>query len=298
MSNQTRERLRHGVRTAVGCAVGYTLARWLDLQAGQWVVITVALVMLSEQRTGGLLRKSVQRFWGTVLGAAGAVLMLFVLPGGHPWSLLWALPALVAFGFLAADAERSYIGVLGAVTLVMVGMEPDGNVDFAARRIAQIMLGLAVALVVSQVVLPDHARNRLRQAIASFVQGLADMAVQHEDRDEIEPRLVALLAEQRKLVAEALAEGEKAGRKSMEELMLAERRAFRYLFILSQVPGNSEFLPRVSKGLQSLADGGSEPVEWPEAEFSSDPVHRLAGQRLVESCRSLEECLRGMQESA
>lgn len=288
------ERLRHGVRTAVGCLVGYVLSIWLNLRGGQWVLITVALVMLSEPRTGGLWRKSVQRFWGTVLGAGVALAILLALPGRPPWDLLWALPALVGFGYLAADAERSYVGVLGAVTLVMVVMEPDRNLEFAAKRIAQIVLGLVVAVGTGMLVLPDHARVRLRRSVSEYLLGLSAMAAHPEDRDAIEPRLVKALGEQRKLVGEALAEGEKAGRSLLEELLLAERRAFRYLFLLSQVPDERGFLMQVAAGLQALYDRNARP-SWPEEEFSSDPVHRMAGERLLEACRSLEDCVQRLE---
>ncbi len=283
------ERLRHGLRIAVGCAVGFWLASLLQLQAGQWVVITVVMVLSTEPRTGGILKKSLQRFWGTVLGAVAALLILFVLPGGPPWGLLWALPALVAFGYLAADAERAYIGVLGAVTLVMVAMEPDQNLAFALKRIAQIVLGLVVALGVGELVLPDHARTRLRSSVARVLQSLADLAAGEGERDALEVQLVTTLSDQRKLIGESLTEGEKAGRDLLDRLVIAERRAFRYLFILAQVPGNSPFLLQVGQGLQALAAGRR--PEWPTAESWQDPVHRLAGERLLEACRSLDECL-------
>lgn len=290
------ERLRHAIRTAVGCALGYWLARKLHLQSGQWVLITVAMVMLSEPRTGGILRKSFQRFLGTLLGAAAAVAILLYLPGGHP--LLWALPALILFGYLAADPDKSYVGVLGAVTLIMVGMETERNLEFAGKRVAQIVLGLLVALVVSQLVLPDHARLRLRRAVATFLQGLADLASGKGDRDVIEPRMVNSLAEQRKLVTEALAEQEEVDKQVLEDLLTAERRAFRYLFVLSQVKGA---MPDVAGGLQTLADrlkGGEKWPNWPTLQLSSDPVHRLAGERLIEACGALEHCLRAMEGGA
>ncbi len=286
--------LRTGLRIAVGCTLGYLLSVWLNLQGGTWVVITVAMVLCTESRTGGILRKSLQRFWGTLLGAAVSIALLALFPEDRQWALVCSLPALLAFGTLLARPDQNYLGVMAVVTVVMVILEPSSDLGFALQRVLQIVLGLGVVLIVSQMVLPDHARTRLRRSFASVLEDLSEMAREPGPSETIEARIVAGLTEQRKLAPEARMEGELVGPEELDRFMTAERRAFRYLYILSQAEDPNGFLPRLAQGLKTLAGrmhGVVAPAEWPEGEFSEDPVHRVCAQRLLEACRVLEDCL-------
>jgi hypothetical protein len=283
-----------GLRIAVGSTLGYLLSIALDLQGSTWVVITVVMVLCTESRTGGIVRKSLQRFSGTVLGAAVAMALLALFPQQREWGLLCSLPALLAFGALSARPDQSYVGVMAAVTLVMVLLEPTSDLFFALKRVLQIVLGLGVVLIVSQLVLPDHARTRLRRSLAAVLEDLSEMARESGPSEALEARIVSSLSEQRKLAPEARMEGELLGPEEFERFMIAERRAFRYLYILSQAPDPTGFLPQVAQGLKTLAGrmhGVDAPPEWPTGEYSDDPVHRVCAQRLLEACRALEGCL-------
>ncbi|MEW6280669.1 MAG: FUSC family protein [Candidatus Eremiobacterota bacterium] len=284
MSNN-RDRLRHAVRMAVGCLLALLLARWMGI-GGQWVVITVAVVMSSEPRFGGILRKSSQRFWGTMLGAALAVAVLALFEEHRDIGLVLAFAGVMTFGYLAADTERSYIGVLGTITVVMILMEPTQNFEFAGARVLEILLGLAVALVVSRFFLPTPVLPGFQRSVAGLLQDLASLAECADDQDTIEGRIVRQFGEQKRLALELPAEERTISREQVGRVITAERRIFRYVFILSQVSQDKPFLSAVAEALRALSRPGTT-VAWPEGLAATDPVHSLCADHLLEACRSL-----------
>jgi len=119
--------------------------------------------------------------------------------------------------FAVGQAGLSYAGTLGAVTtaIIMIGSTP--TVTFAAERFLEISVGLLTATLVSQFLLPIHARTHLRRAQAQTLEQLRDyytasLTDQYDDDknkgkyEDLDESIVQSLLKQRQLAKESIRE--------------------------------------------------------------------------------------------
>lgn len=232
-----QERLIHSLKTTLAVGLGFLLTRLISLPSDQWIIITILVVMCAQLYVGGVLQKSILRFAGTVAGSLCAILCL-VLLGVSPLYIGLTL-MLTSFGFswIATSQENlAYAGTLGAVTVPIILLGQHPSLFFAFARCLEISLGLLIAAVVSQFVLPIHARAHLKRAqIATLTQlteyfqtstnpDISDL--HYEDRDEA---IVKSLLKQRQLAKESTREpiGQRYNPQHFSECLHAEREILR-----------------------------------------------------------------------
>lgn len=208
------ERLIHSLKTAIACVIAFFVAKLVRLPADQWIVITVIVVMCAQLYVGSVLQKAYLRFLGTLLGCllAAATLATF---GATNLAIITTL-AIASFGFsyIATSQESlSYAGSLGAVTttIILLGQEP--TVIFALERFIEISLGILIASLTSQFILPIHARTHLRHAQAATLQQLHDyyattlMGDQKKaNAQELDEEIVNSILRQRQLAKDSVRE--------------------------------------------------------------------------------------------
>src|SRR4029077_11941275 len=127
--------------------------------------------------------KSFYRLIGTLIGAAGALLLVSLFAQERVLFLgvlaLWV--GLCTFGSQYARNFAAYSFVLSGYTVAIVGIPgalDAGNAFYIAMgRVTEISLGIVVAATISYVVLPSALARSLRQAVADARAGLADYAV-------------------------------------------------------------------------------------------------------------------------
>ncbi len=158
------------------------LAMWLQLEQPATTMITVAIVM--HPHTGMVLAKSFYRVVGTLCGSLCGLLLLSVFPQQRELFLLslslWV--ALCAGGATLYRNFMSYGFVLAGYTAAIVSLPAIGNplhvFDSAVMRVSEVLLGIAVAAVVSDLVFPERLRLVLRQSartqFARFIDFVRD----------------------------------------------------------------------------------------------------------------------------
>lgn len=151
------------------------LAMWLQLEQPATTMITVAIVM--HPHSGMVLAKSFYRVIGTLCGSLCGLVLLSVFPQQRELFLLslslWV--ALCAGGATLYRNFMSYGFVLAGYTAAIVSLPAVGNplhvFDSAVMRVSEVLLGIVVAAVVSDLVFPERLRLVLRQsARAQFAQ--------------------------------------------------------------------------------------------------------------------------------
>ncbi len=144
-------RARLALRPVLSVAIAVAAAHAIGLADTWWAAISAFIVM--QEDFGASVYRGVLRIVGTLIGA-GLGFLLGPPIVGHPVVFV-ALMALAAwFGLFGALVFRhSYAWVLGSVTFVMLMCEAitvhGGLSDFAAERVANIVLGALACVVVS-----------------------------------------------------------------------------------------------------------------------------------------------------
>jgi len=145
------------------------LAMRLSLEQPGTAMMTVAIVI--HPQSGMVLAKSFYRTLGTLVGCAAA----FVIVGAFPQQRAPFLLAMALWiGLCAGGASlhrnfKSYGFVLAGYTAAIVALpvvnHPQNVFDSAVMRVGEVMLGILVAGVVSDVVFPQRLGDVLRESV-------------------------------------------------------------------------------------------------------------------------------------
>ena len=208
------ERLIHSIKTAFACFIGFILASYIHFQAMQWVAITAIVVMCAQIHVGSVMQKSYMRFLGTLTGSLFAILTLQVFGNSFFTNMAAALIATFFFSFIATST-KSYneSGTLGAVTVVIILFGPNPSVLTGVERFVEISLGILIAAVVSQFILPIHAKYHMQRNQAATLKKIRlfylnlfsdkPPADNNNSLGNLDEEIVKSLIVQRKLAVEA-----------------------------------------------------------------------------------------------
>lgn len=153
--------LIHAAKTALAAALCWWLALKFGLRDGYWGAISAIIVLQSN--FGATITASRDRILGTLIGAAFG--FSFSLFGTLPWNYILAvLAAMVLCGLLGLRSSSRLAGV--TITIVMLVQKTGSHWSLALDRVAEVFMGIVIALVVATFVFPDRARLRLRDGLA------------------------------------------------------------------------------------------------------------------------------------
>jgi uncharacterized membrane protein YccC len=173
--NIASERVIHSIKTALACLLGLLIIKIIPWTMDQWLVITIAVVMCAQINVGSVINKSYMRFLGTLSGSilAGVTISLFgteVLPT----AIIIAIATMI-FSYIATGTNSySDSGTLGAVTVIVILLGTHPTITTAAHRCVEISVGILIAALVSQFVLPIRARDHLQKTQADTLEQLGD----------------------------------------------------------------------------------------------------------------------------
>lgn len=155
-------------KTLLAIYLAAWLAMWLQLEQPSTTMITVAIVM--HPHSGMVLAKSFYRVIGTLAGSLCGLVLMAAFPQQRELFLLslslWV--ALCAGGAMLYRNFMSYGFVLAGYTAAIVTLPAISNplnvFDSAVMRVSEVLLGIVVAAVVSDLILPERLRMVLRQS--------------------------------------------------------------------------------------------------------------------------------------
>ena len=209
-------RLIHSLKTAIAFLIGIFIIRIFNFQQGQWILISILVVMCAQSRVGAIIQKSYMRFLGTVLGASIAALTLWLAYPSFIWTTLILCLTTALFSYIAdSPGYLSEAGPLGAVTtvIILVGLNP--SYTNVLDRFFEISLGIIIALLVSRFIWPLHSRTQLRCIVTTTLQDLKQLSEQlkiftsvaaEKTYQKYEDKVISRFANQTKLLDEVLRE--------------------------------------------------------------------------------------------
>lgn len=174
-------RLTYAGRTAAAACMAFALAWLAGLEHPQWSAMTVWAA--SQPTRGQLLEKGFFRFAGTISGTiAGVVLVLASTL--HPALMVGGLALWVGLCAGIGNLQRGFVAygtILAGITAAMVALvdtaHPDHVLYLGADRLATVLTGVVVAMVVGLLFAPPAAASplqaRVRGLLADLMQALA-----------------------------------------------------------------------------------------------------------------------------
>lgn len=154
------------------CLLAFYVAAWLSmlLQLEQPATAMVTLALVMHPQSGMVRAKGFYRAIGNVAGSLCALLLIAAFPQQREMFLL-ALSLWVAGCAAGAMKYRNFMSygfVLSGYTAAIVGLpaisDPTHVFDAAVMRVSEVLLGVIVAGVISDVVWPDRLGDVLRRS--------------------------------------------------------------------------------------------------------------------------------------
>ena len=185
MTQQPSFWIRHSglvfaAKTFLAAVLAFVLAQWLDMPRPYWAMTTVYIT--SNPLAGATCSKAIYRFFGTLVGATAAVVLVPNLVDA-PELLCLAISVWVGLCLylsLVDGTPRSYVFMLAGYTVALIGfpsvLAPETIFDTAVSRAEEITLGICCATLVSTLVLPRTVNVALLARIDAWLAGAHDLS--------------------------------------------------------------------------------------------------------------------------
>jgi uncharacterized membrane protein YccC len=167
-------------KTTASGLLALLIAFEFNLDQPKWALLTVFIV--AQPQSGLVLAKSFYRIIGTVVGAAGALLLVSLFAQERVLFLgtlaIWI--GLCTFASKHARNFAAYGFVLSGYTVAIVGitgaLDPGNAFFIAVARVTEISLGIMTTAAISHLVFPVSLADSLRHAVAATRTELAEYA--------------------------------------------------------------------------------------------------------------------------
>ncbi|HTW36119.1 MAG TPA: FUSC family protein [Rhizomicrobium sp.] len=182
-----RARLRFCLRLTVAAVLAFALMQfWALPLRGLWAVLTAVVVM--QTSIGGSLRATTEYVVGTLVGAIYASVLGVLIPHETVAAMTIVLALAVApLAYLAALSPSFRVAPFTAIlVLILAGQFGESPIASAFIRLGEVVLGGAVALLVSVLIFPERAHGL---GVAAAQRALDQLAA-------VLPRLLAGLTHQ------------------------------------------------------------------------------------------------------
>src|SRR6201991_571210 len=194
------------LRTFAAAMLALSIALWLDMPRPYWAMTSVYIT--SNPLTGATGSKAVYRMLGTLIGAAGTIVLgPNLVNAPELLSLAIALWVGVFLYFSLIDGTpRAYVFMLSGYTVALLGFpiisSPELTFDIVSSRVQEIMLGIVCASVVAMLVMPQSVASAISAKADAWLADARRLGIDvltgggsNQERDNQRMRLAAASAE-------------------------------------------------------------------------------------------------------
>ena len=173
------ENRHHGLQLAAAVVIAYFASTIVGLPERFWAVMSVLIVMRST--TGGTFSAGWDRVFGTMVGAVCGLLGVYAEGlGANVLVTTLVIVATLAFASAAVPAMRS-AAVAALIILTAGDLAGHSALQAAALRVAQIVIGVGVAVGLALISSKYRAAFRLDAGCAALLRGMARRLRQTND---------------------------------------------------------------------------------------------------------------------
>ncbi|MFI0239908.1 FUSC family protein [Streptomyces sp. NPDC016845] len=177
--------VRVPAHAAVAAAVVCPIADAIDPHRFYWGLVGVMITLFGTNTTHERLRKFGHRMVGTVIGAVLGIVVLHLIGRDHVYATLAVIVAGLAFG--AWGMQRAYacwvVGLVVALVQLYALTTPDSGMNhLLGERLLDNGIGVLVATACAALIFPLSRRTVVKEAERGYVDALAQVIAQVEQR--------------------------------------------------------------------------------------------------------------------
>jgi gas vesicle protein len=164
----------------VAVLASYGVTSLLNLPQGYWAVFTTLIVM--QGSVGGTVGASIDRLYGTVLGAAVGGFAAWARPQTPEGLALALVVACGLTGFIAAVRPKLRIAPVTAAILLLTATGKLGPFAAALDRTIEIGVGGVIGVLAALLIFPAKAQATVAARIRTTLDLLQQLLSHHADR--------------------------------------------------------------------------------------------------------------------
>ncbi|MDO4641393.1 MAG: FUSC family protein [Neisseria sp.] len=144
----------HALRLGLAVLVATLIARLFDLPHGEWIPITVFVVLGMIQFQGAIYVKALERMWGTLIGLFLGIVLLWLNQYylHNNWIFFCCIGVISSVMGWGAVGKNGYIPMLAGLTVCM--LVGEGGSDWfqgSSIRAMNVIIGALIALAASKI---------------------------------------------------------------------------------------------------------------------------------------------------
>lgn len=156
---------RHAVRMSIALTIGYGIIQMFDIERGYWILLTTLFVC--QPNYSATRQKLVARVIGTFAGLLVGAPLLAILPSQESQLVLIVISGVAFFAFRLANYGYA-TGFITVLVLFCFSQLGEGF-DVILPRIADTLIGCALAVVAVTTIFPDWQSKRLHKVMADAI---------------------------------------------------------------------------------------------------------------------------------
>ncbi|WP_394428403.1 FUSC family protein [Streptomyces sp. SGAir0957] len=177
--------IRVPAHAAVAAAVVCPIADAIDPHRFYWGLVGVMITLFGTNTTHERLRKFGHRMVGTAVGAVLGIVVLHLIGRDHVYATLAVIVAGLTFG--AWGMQRAYacwvVGLVVALVQLYALTTPDSGMNhLLGERLLDNGIGVLVATACAALIFPLSRRTVVKEAERGYVDALAQVVIQVEQR--------------------------------------------------------------------------------------------------------------------
>ena len=174
--------VHHALRIAFAATAAVLISAVLHLKHSSWVILTVIVILQPFSAT--TRQKALQRIAGTIVGGMVAAVLSGQLE--HPVTTLLLIGTFTALCITLLPLNYGAYAVFGTPAFVLLAESASRDPNLASLRIANTLVGGALALAAAHLLWPGDERERLPELAAAALRA----------NDEFLRRAIALVAQE------------------------------------------------------------------------------------------------------
>lgn len=160
------------IRLIFASTIGLIIGYLTNLPHSVWIVISIVVVLFDQSTVGGTIQKGIFRASATILSALISIFTLYLFKNNILINDIVFILCLFVYAYYFMGTKKSYIGVIGSVTIAIILLGDVGSIEGAVLRSITILLGVILAALSMLFFFPQYANKNKNQLLTHLLSQL------------------------------------------------------------------------------------------------------------------------------
>lgn len=236
----TRQKTIMAARMAIGTIISFIITTYFTLVEPTWVYISLFIILFEQHTIGASLTRCSMRAFATISSALYSLIIIFLFHNNYLMNLIGFVVGIFLYTYLFLGTKKSYIGILGCVTLAICLINYN-NFSYVFIRPTNVIIGILIGFFTLRFFFPSRATKMLILEMQEFLAEYATLSMYLANIDDsttdlperltqCESNILALIPHFQTLISETRVEiGKDSGFTQVAaDILQSFRHIFRY----------------------------------------------------------------------